>query len=103
MERLIIFLGVLILLLDLADDGYIGKVKFVAPHNLFYSVAANQPANQKASKVVFGQGNFTVALLVTDLLEISRHSHHKSAEVEVPHPGKITLCSHLCSSGGLPL
>lgn len=103
MKRLIIFLGVLILLLAAAGDGFVGNYKSVAPDYLLTSVAANHRGDLRPSKSEFGRRILTVALLVTYLLEMSRHSPYQSETAEVPHPGKITLSSHLCSSGGLPL
>ena len=103
MKRLIIFLGVLILLLAAAGDGFVGNYKSVAPDYLLTSVATNHRGDQQPSKSEFGRRILTVALLVMYLLQMSRHSHYQSVTAEVPHPGKITLCSHLCSSGGLPL
>jgi len=99
MKRLIIFLGVLILLLDAADDGLIGAHKCVAPDHLLTSVAADHRADKCDH---LGQRNLTVALMVTCLLQMCRHCHYQSVTAEVLHPTKITLCSHLCSSGGLP-
>jgi len=103
MKRLIIFLGVLILLLAAAGDGFVSNYKSVAPDYLLTSVAANHRGDQQLRKSEFGRRILTVALLVTYLLLVSRHSSYQSLTAEVPHPGKITLCSHLCSSGGLPL
>ena len=103
MKRLIIFLGVLILLLAAAGDGFVSNYKSVAPDYLLTSVAATHRGDQQLRKSEFGRRILTVALLVTYLLEMSRHSPYQSETAEVPHPGKITLCSHLCSSGGLPL
>ena len=103
MKRLIIFLGVLILLLAAAGDGFVGNYKSVAPDYLLTSVATNHRGDQQPSKSEFGRRILTVALLVMYLLQMSRHSHYQSVTAEVTYPGKITLCSHLCSSGGLPL
>jgi len=102
MKRLIIVLGVLILLLDAADDGFIGNHKSVAPDHLLTAIATNHQGHREPIKMVLGQRNLTVAPLVTYLLQMTRHCHYQSAEVPYPYPGKITLCSHLCSSGGLP-
>ena len=96
MKRLIICLGVLLLLLNAADDG------FIAPQHLLSSVAVNHRGNQQPSNGVIGQRNVTVVLLVNYLLQISRHSYYRSVAAEVLYPDKITLCSHMCSSGGLP-
>lgn len=103
MKRLIIFFWVVILLLAAAGDGFIGNDKSVAPDYLLTSIAANHRGDQQPIKSEFGRRILTVALLVTYLLQVSRHSSYQSLKAEVPHPGKITLCSHLCSSGGLPL
>jgi hypothetical protein len=103
MKRQIIFLGVLILLLAAAGDGFVGNYKSVAPDYFLTSVATNHRSDQQPSKSEFGRRILTIALLVPYLLQMSRHSSYQSLTAEVPHPGKITLCSHLCSSGGLPL
>ena len=103
MKRLIIFLWVFILLLDAAGDGFIDNYKSVAPDYLLTSVAANHRGDLQLRKSEFGRRILMVALLVTYSLEMSRHSLYQSVTAEVPHPGKITLCSHLGSSGGLPL
>ena len=103
MKRLILFLWVLILLLPAAGDGFIGNYKSVAPDYSLASVAVNHRSDIQPSKSDFGRRILTVALQVTHSLQISRHSLFESVTEEAPHPGKITLCSHLCSSGGLPL
>ncbi len=103
MKRLIIFLWVLILLLAAAGDGFIDNYKSVSPDYLLTSVAANHRGDQQSSKSEFGRRLLMIALLVTYLLQMSRHSSYQSATDQVPHPGIITLYSHLCSSGGLPL
>jgi hypothetical protein len=103
MKRLIIFLWVLILLLAAAGDGFVGNYKSVAPDYLLTSVATNHRGDQQLRKSESGRRILTVALLVTYSLQMCRHSLYQSVTAEVPHPGKITLCSHLCSSGGLPL
>jgi len=103
MKRLIFFLVVLILLVDAAGDGFIDNYKSSAPDYLLTSVAANHRADQQLRKSDSGRRNLMVALLVTYLLMMSRYSQYQSVTAEVPHVGKIILCSHLCSSGGLPL
>ncbi len=103
MKRLIIVLGVLILLLDAAEDGFVGGHKFVTPDCLLTSVAANFRSVQQASSGVIGQRNLIADPHVEHLLQMPRRSHRQSGTAEVAHPGKITLYSHLCSSGGLPL
>jgi hypothetical protein len=103
MKRLVLFLWVLILLLDAAGDGFIGNYKSAAPEYLLTSVSASHRGDIQPSKSEFGRHFVTFALLVTCSLQITRHSLRQSMAFEVPHPGKIPLFSHLCSSGGLPL
>jgi len=103
MKRLILFLWVLILLFYAAGDGFIDNYKSGAPDYLLTSVAANHRVDQQLRKSEFGRRILTVALLVTYSLQMSRHSPYQSVTSEVPHPGKLILCSHLGSSGGLPL
>ncbi len=103
MKKLILFLWVLILLLNAASDGFIGTYKSVAPDSPLAAVAANHRGDQQPSRAEFGRRILAVVLLVTYLLRMSRYSLCQSVAADVPHPGKITLSSHLCSSGGLPL
>ncbi len=102
MKRLILLLWVLILLLNAAGDGFIGKDKSVAPDYSLASVAANHRSDIRPSKSDLGRRVLSVALLVTYSLQMSRHSLCQAVTEEAPYSGKITLCSHLCSSGGLP-
>lgn len=103
MKRPILFLWVLILLLSAAGDGFIGNCKSAAPDYSLTSVAVNHRSDIQPSKNEFGRHFLTVVLLVMYSLQMSRHSLRQTMMAEVPHPGKITLFSHLCSSGGLPL
>jgi hypothetical protein len=103
MKRLIIFLWVLILLLVAAGDGLIGNHQIVVPDYLLTSVAANHQGDHQFRKSEFGRRNLMGSLLVRYLLQMSGHYPYPSVTAEVPHPGKITLCSHLSSSGGPPL
>jgi hypothetical protein len=103
MKRLILFTWVLILLLYAAGDGFFGNYKSVVPDQPLASVTANHRIDIQPGKSELGRRLLTVALLVIYAFKVSRHSYCQSVTAEVPHPDKITLCSHLCSSGGLPL
>jgi hypothetical protein len=49
MRRLVFLICIVVLMCDLADDGFLGKVKLVAPnHTAKYSVASPQSNSGKA-------------------------------------------------------
>jgi hypothetical protein len=99
MKRLLIILGLLCLLFDLADDGCVGKVKLVAPQ--CPAVSCQQQADDKLGDAFPGK-TAAVALLTACLLDANGWFHHQPVAEEVPHPNKIMYCCHYFSSGGLP-
>ena len=93
MKRLLIILGLLALLLDLADDGSVGKAKLVAP--------------QDSSGIVELQGNspedFTAAALHPAYqADLSGRFQYQPVAVTAFHPCKTVYSCSFFSSGGIP-
>ncbi len=99
MKRLIIILGLLGLLFDVADDGFFGQVKNVAPQNA--SVSAQQQADDELSNTCHGKVA-VVSPLPAYLVDLRGDFHYRPVAVEVIHPCKIIYSCHFCSSGGMP-
>jgi hypothetical protein len=96
MKRLIFFICVLFLLLDLADDGCLGKVKFVAPQSpgKYLEVSAKH----------YGPEAFDChpEILPGDVRLTFPQSRGQPTKPLVPQSGKIVFVFHLSSAGGLP-
>ncbi len=102
MKKLLIFLILLFLLIDLADDGYAYTVKLVAPQTSSSLIAAYQQAPNKNSKAFPVGGNIETTLPGGHLLNALTSFHFQLLPDEVPHYYKIIQCNYQCSSGGLP-
>ena len=100
MKRLCIILGLLCLLVDLADDDFIGQVKNVAPQGA--SVSAQQQADDDLSNAFYGNAT-VVTLLATYLEDLGGDFHYRPGAVEVSRPCRRVYFGHFCSSGGIPL
>ncbi len=99
MKKLLIILGLICLLLDLADDGCIGQGKYIAPKSA--STSALQLCVDELPDTFAGKAT-AVALLTARLVDTNGWLHNRPAAKEVPHPNKIVYCSHFFSSGGIP-
>jgi hypothetical protein len=96
MRRLIFLICAVVLLFDLADDGCLGKIKFVASHNTAKcSVASPNPTS--------GNSHFQVALAPENGRDLRQEFSAQPAAVAVTPSCKINHPYHFGSSGGLPL
>jgi hypothetical protein len=96
MQRMVILICALILILDLADDGRLGKGMFTVPHSPVKSLEVysdNHGAAESACQDALLRANFQFT------------SHQSSGQTITPviQPiCKILFSSHLSSAGGLP-
>jgi hypothetical protein len=96
MKRIFFLMCALLLLADLADDGYIGKVPALlpqGPENLSFTTSADNSENMTP------QGG----LLLGELRVILQRRQNQSVAVEVGNTLARIDCCLLGSSGGLPL
>jgi hypothetical protein len=95
MRRLIFLICIVVLMCDLADDGYLGKVKLVAPtHTAKYSVASLHSSSGKADS--------QAGLPPENLPDFFGPFPSPSASLEIVPFFKISEFFLLSSSGGLP-
>jgi hypothetical protein len=96
MKRLLFLMCALLLLVDLADDGYIGKVKYVPP----YGQGANSfnLSSQHPDKIDLQFG------LPPPKWPCSLHCwQYLVKSIEVGRAFTVSGCHLLSSSGGMPL
>jgi hypothetical protein len=96
MKRLLILLCALCLLLDLADDGFLGKVPIIPPHSPVNSLSFHSQAPDSDQVDFYRKGN------LADLPEITGQFSFQQAALGVQPPRKIIVTPHLASAGGLP-
>jgi hypothetical protein len=95
MRRLVFLICIVVLMCDLADDGFLGKVKLVAPnHTAKYSVASPQSNSGKADS----QAGLPPENAVVSLDQFPS----QSASLGIIPFFKIRDFFLLSSSGGLP-
>jgi hypothetical protein len=97
MKRVVLLIMVLFLLVDLAEDGCLGKANFYLPKPSAKTSISSCPHSGS------GHTDFLYEFASTDLLESFRHSDTKLVTLCVPHTLQIIHCCHLSSSGGIPL
>ena len=98
MKRLVLFILVLILLVDFAEDGYIGKVKICLPHP-----STKTSVTSSSKYPVSKQSYLSHELASPNFLGNPRHGDARSVIfLLVPPTLKIIYGSHLSSAGGLP-
>jgi hypothetical protein len=96
MGRLIFLICVVVLIFDLADDGRLGKVKFVASHHAAkYSVSS--PDHNS------GQAGSQVGLPPASVREIQPQFKGQPASFGVVQCYKINDFCFIGGSGGIPL
>jgi len=96
MKRLALFICVLFLMLDLADDGRLGKAIYVVPHSPVKSLQVSSSQNGSVEDGCHGevwQDNFQYTPLQFPGRPIAR---------VIQHTRKIIHNSNLSSSGGIP-
>jgi hypothetical protein len=98
MKRLVLFILVLILLVDFAEDGYLGKVKTCLPNQ-----SAKTSVTSSHHYPGSGPSDFQHELGSPNLKGTSAHGEARSVSLHVPPTLQIMHCCHLSSSGGIPL
>jgi hypothetical protein len=96
MKRIFFLVCALLLLLDLTDDGYIGKAKYVAPHGqgkYSFSSSSQNPVKIDLQSVISPTKLLGRPHCCKDLLKL----------IEVFSGFTINGCYLLGSSGGIPL
>lgn len=101
MKRLLIFLGVLFLLLNLGNNGSIAKAKFVPAQDQTTSVSIQYQCDDMPSEACLGIGKMLV-IFSSHSTSFSARYHYQQARVEVANPSLIGYCRYFCSSGGVP-
>ena len=95
-KRTVFLICALFLLLDLADDGHLGKAKFVPPDSPVNSLKTSSEY-AKSSK-----GDSQTDLLPANFLPPLHQSPHQPATPVIRTIHKIIVCCLLSSAGGLP-
>jgi hypothetical protein len=97
MRRLLLVLFVLLLLIDLGDDGFPGKVKFVSP--------LPPPEGSVVSSPHYGveQVDSWGELPLRDSSEIINYCRYQELTCNVQQNLKMIISCHTSSSGGMPL
>jgi hypothetical protein len=96
MKRLIFLFCALVMLFDLADDGGLGKVKFVAPQPSANSAVSS--ASLKSTQV-----HLKVSAPPPNLWDIRIPCRGQTICLAALHCLNLIGCHFLGSSGGLPL
>jgi hypothetical protein len=97
MKRMVLLILVLLLLVDLVEDGCLGKVNFYLPNPSAKTSVTSCPQPDS------GHTDFQYEFASTDLPESFRHGDTKPITLRVPQTLQIIHCCHLGSSGGIPL
>jgi hypothetical protein len=97
MKRMVIFIGVLLLIFDLSDDGRLGGAKFVAPDspvNHLEVSSSNFDIEASGYHEQLCTGNFSSLL--------QQSSRRLILCPVIKRPVQSILISHFSSAGGLP-
>jgi hypothetical protein len=97
MRRLLLLIFVLLLVVDLADDGFPGKARFVSPVSPISDSAASFPPYD------LEQVDSWCELPLIDSLGIFNHYQSQTLTCRVLHNLKRITSCHTRSSGGIPL
>ena len=98
MKRLVLFILALILLVDLSEDGFIGKVEFCLPNH-----SAKTPVILSSKYPVSAQIYLGHELASPNFLGNPRHGKARSVSfLSILPTLRIMHCCHLSSAGGLP-
>jgi hypothetical protein len=98
MKRMILLILALLLIMDLAEDGYLGKVKFCLPHP-----SAKTSINSSNDHPGSGQTEFHPELASPDFPGPPNTVNVRPSTLHLPPILQIMFCCHLSSSGGIPL
>jgi hypothetical protein len=104
MKRLLIFLGVVLLLLDLAEDGVLGQMKVTHPNCSFHSsfTSTNIP-DLKGAKACPGKVDCQGGLLSTNSSGVPHQLPGQPVAPNARHSLRVIDLYHSGSSGGIPL
>jgi hypothetical protein len=97
MQRVVLLILVLFLLVDLAEDGCLGKVNFYIPNPSAKTSVTSCPDSDSSHT------DFRYEFASTDVPESFRHGDTEPVTLLVPQTLQLIHCCHLSSSGGLPL
>jgi hypothetical protein len=98
MKRMVLLILVLMLLVDLAEDGYLGKATFCLP-----CPSAKTTVTSSHNCPGSGQGDFGHELASPKAPGCPRHDEARPVSLHVPPILQIIHCCHLSSAGGIPL
>jgi hypothetical protein len=98
MERMVLLILALLLILDLAEDGCLGKVKVYLPHPSTNTSVTSSHHHPDSAKTDIGP-----ELALKDWPGIPRPGNARLVTLRLPATLQIIKCCHLCSSGGIPL
>jgi hypothetical protein len=98
MKRMVLLILVLLLMVDLAEDGYLGKATPCLPRPIA-KTSVTSSHNQPGS----GHSIFRHELSPTELYRTLRYGKAQVATHHLPSTLQVLHCCHLSSSGGIPL
>jgi hypothetical protein len=97
MKRMVLLILVLLLMIDSAEDGLLGKTKLALPDS---SVKASVTSSHHPDS---DQNNFRQDMASTDLPQNPNHGDSHSVNLRFLPCLQIIDCCHFSSSGGIPL
>ena len=98
MKRIVLLILVLILMLDMAEDGYLGNGRVYLPNP-----SAKTTLTSSHDCPGSGHTDFLYELRSADLSGSPRHGNAQPVTPNVAPTLQIIDCCHLNSSGGIPL
>jgi predicted small lipoprotein YifL len=98
MKRLVLLILVLLLLVDLAEDGCLGKATLYLP-----SSSAKTSLDSSYDCPGSGQSDFGCELATSNVPGRSRYGEPQPVSLNVPPTLQISYCCHFSSAGGIPL
>jgi hypothetical protein len=97
MKRIVLLILVLLLTADLAEDGCLGKAKFILPYSSTKTSVTS--SHHLHSKHI----DFQHKIAATDLPESPWHNNAHPIILSVPATLQLIHCCHRGSAGGIPL
>ena len=97
MKRVVFLILVLLLFVDLAEDGYLGKANFYLPNPSAKTSVTSCPHSDS------GHIDFRYEFASTDLPGGPRHGDAQPVTLRLRLTLQLIHCCHLGSSGGIPL
>jgi hypothetical protein len=103
MRRVLIFFGLLCVLLDLADDGGLGRVKFVNLHRWRSAITASHLTLHNHITPLSGKVDNAAGLLSQPFSLAALQLHSRQATAGTAQALKKVMVSLFGSAGGIPL